>query len=86
MAWIGRPFQDPSGVRIGHVVSVEDDGRGGLYLVVHGDWGALDWLHALGSGPETEARVFRFHAGEVEETPSGALRLKGEVLERREAG
>lgn len=79
---VGRRFEDPTGLAIGHVVSVEPDGAGGHFLIVHGDWGALDWLHALGAAQTS--RLFRFHSAEVEEAGE-ALRLKREVIERTEA-
>lgn len=79
MSWIGKPFEDPSGLVLGHVTRVEPDGTGGQFLIVHGDWGALDWLHALGAA-HSETGLFRFHSTEVEEVGS-ALRLRADAVE-----
>ena len=62
-AWLGRALLDPDGVRIGHVERVERAGYDGSWLDIRSEWGALDWLLALGCGrPPT----FRIHSSDVE--------------------
>jgi hypothetical protein len=81
MSWVGRPFEDPSGLVLGRVVAVEPDGTGGEFLDVQGEWGVLDWFRLMGAA-HSKARIFRFHSTEVEEVEGNKLRLKEGVVPR----
>ncbi len=79
---IGKSFQDPSGLVLGHVKDVQPDGSGSYVLTVHGDWGALDWLHSLGTSQDSH--LFRFHTSDIEQV-GDAVRLRPEVVAGAEA-